>query len=657
MKKLCFAFLMFLAVFVVSAVPASAKSYEENGFYYKVEDKQATVTGVDSWEVKGTELSIPATLGGFPVTKVGERAFYSYYGRDFESVVMPDTVVEIEWEAFWGMEDLKTVRLSENLETIGSFAFSGCDRLETVIFGRKVEVIGYGAFSECISLKKIELPDSVTVLGEKVFSECYKLSSIKLGENLEIIRDYAFSKNYRLKNITIPKKVKQVGKMAFEKCGDLQRVTFRNSKTKLDTGVFYECTGLRKANLPKGIKNIPEQTFYGCTGLKSVTVPKSVAIIKKYSFYNCSSLGTVKLNRRVYAIGDRAFAGSGLKKITLNSNMQYIGNGAFKGTNIKKLSLPGKVTFIGNKVFANCEKLRTIRIPSSVKGINPGAFNNCVSLRAINVSGGNKKYSSEQGVLYNKDKTLLIQYPLHKMAKSFRVPSSVKKIRQHAFAGNEYLYHVTTGAKVIGKGAFAKMKLRSATILNGTKVIKLDAFETNSSLSKVTLPDSVVTIEMDAFYDTAVRRVHIPSNLKDLGDHAFCNCRKIVAFEGGNGSHYKVEDGVLYNGNKTMLIKYPAKKPTKQFDVPESVKDVCGEAFENVSYLTKLEFGKRVRSIQSEAIHKAEKLKSIVINSKRLRYCSSYAVLDCSNLAVIVGPDNSVMRDMAERAGATLITL
>lgn len=656
MKKTFLAATMLVAALGIFAVPSSAKSYTENGFTYSVHNKKATLEKV---EVETKNLVIPDTLGGFPVVEIGSSAVSGENGKKaYETIKIPDSVTSIEWSAFGNLDQLKSVKLPSKLKELGGGAFSDCDKLESVELNAGLKTIGYAAFEDCVSLKAVKIPDSVTQICERAFAGCYKLSGVKLGKNVKEIGIKAFYKAYKLKGITLPKNIKSVEDQAFMKCDSLEKVSFQNSKTKLGVGVFYQCTSLNKAVLPKEIKSIPENTFYNCTGLKSVTLPKNVSIIKKRAFYGCSKLKAVKLNKKVYAIGDRAFAGSGLSKITLNKNMQFIGNGAFMETKIRNLQLPEKVTFIGSKVFADCTKLRTISIPSSVRGINPGAFNNCVSLRAINVAGNNKNYSSAQGVLYNKDKTLLIQYPLHKASKSFRVPSSVRKIRTHAFANNEYLTNVTTGASTISDYAFYNMpSLKRVTLLSGTKVIGSSAFAENIKLSNVTISDSVTTIKANAFYHAAIRRVRIPSSLKKLDYYAFGQCNKLVAFEGGNGSRYKVEDGVLYNGKKTVLIKYPAKKAAKHFVVPDSVKTVQEEAFAYAKNLTKIEFGKNVKKIRYGAIYKASNLKSIVINSKKLKYSSTNAVIDCNNLAVIVGPNNYVMRAMAENAKATLITL
>lgn len=652
MKKYVITTLLLFFLMGTNAVSASAKVYKENGISYEVKHKEAIV--IDA-ETSGGELVIPSTLGGFKVTGIGN---YAFSGRQYEKVTLPDSIKEIGTDAFRNNEKIKSIQLPANLQYLNTRAFSGCSALSEIKFNAKLKEIGYRAFSECISLKKVTLPDSLLTVGEEAFERCYKLNSIKFGKKLTGVGERAFYKNYALKTVHIPSNVKEVEKEAFKKCEDLKKVTFAGSRTKLAEGVFANCISLKKITLPKKMKSVSEKLFYGCKGLKSIKLPETATILKKRAFSYCSNLQSIKMSKKTYAIGDGTFAYTGLKKISLSPNMQFIGNGAFRGTELKSITLGSKVTFIGNKVFADCKRLRLVSIPESVRGINPGAFNNCTSLRAIHVAAGNKNYSSQDGVLYNKNKTKLIQYPLHKTNKSFRTPSTLSSIRSNAFSGNAYLENVVVKSKTIGEYAFSGLEsLKSVTVLSGTTKISTGCFMGCQNLSRLTLPDSVSSIGYGAFESCSFSKVHIPSSLKYLGDNVFQGCTKIQEFEGGTGAKYKVRDGILYNSDLSALIKYPPKKAAKQFTVPNSVRKVRARAFEYASNLTKLEFGTKLQSFGYHAISEAKNLKSIVINSKKLHGGYYNAVNNCNRLAVIVGPNTLEMRWMAASANATLITL
>lgn len=653
MRKIGFvAVVMFMAMLSVSVPAEAKKTYYDKDFSYQVKHREAVVTGYQIFST--TKLVIPSSLGGFPVTEIAPRAFERV---ECSTIYIPDTVERIGRSAFRNCDDAESVRLPKKLRELESRTFEGCTKLTSVTLNKKLTSIDNAAFRDCISLKKVTLPSSLEQLGDAAFENCYKLATVKLDKKLRKIGECAFHKCYKLKKITLPAHLEVVGERAFLSCGDLSAVHFKNAGTKLKEGVFRRCTSLKKLDLPKKLRNIPEEAFAGCSALRGVALPKTISIIRKRAFADCTSLKKIVMNKKAYAIGDRAFAGSGLRKIKMNRQMQFIGNGAFRDTDIRSITLGSHVTYIGNRIFSDCKKLQRVYIPASVKGINPGAFNNCTSLRAINVASGNANYCSETGVLYNASKTKLIQYPLHKTNSSFRTPGSLQRIRSRAFSGNLYLKNVTTSADSIGSRAFYEMKnLRSVTLLSGVRRIGESAFDNDFRLNKITVPDSVTHIGSRAFAFSNVRTLHIPSALTSFDKSAIYDCTKLAYFTGGGG-RYRVKEGVLYNGNMTKLIKYPAKKAGSTFTVPNSVRSVSAWAFEYSANLTKLYFEKNLKDLGYRAIYKARKLKSIVFASRKLGYSSMNGVNSCDKLAVIVGPNNSVMRMMAEEANVTLITL
>lgn len=638
---------------------ASSDKYKEGAFSYRVSKKEAIITGVDlnheSMSTK-SEIVVPDKIGGFTVVGLDNGCFRRK--SKITKVTLPATLKQMGYSVFAYCQNLTTIALPAGVKTVPYGTFNGCTKLSSVQLGSSLTDIEIKAFYNCISLKKITLPNSLRRIGDNAFGKCYKLSGVKLGNNVNEVGMNAFLKNYSMKSITLPVKMKVVGNYAFEKCTDLVKVKFKGKKTKIGTYAFSKCDSLKSIVFPKDIKEIPEYAFNGCKSLTKITIPKKVGIIKRGAFVNCDKLKTVNLNKKLYAVGDRAFAGSGLVSIKLNNNLQFIGNGAFQGTKVKQLTLKGKVTYIGNRVFADCGKLKTISIPASVKGINPGAFNNCTSLRAIRVAAGNKSYSSADGVLYNKDKTRLIQYPLHKTSTSFRTPSSVTTIRKHSFSGNAYLKNLTVSSGKIEEYAFYNMSgLRSVTLQSGVKAVGYSAFSECYDISKLVLSDSIENIGGYAFEGVKASTIHIPSSLKKMGSGAFRNCNQLKAFTGSGSSVYTVKNGVLYNKSMTTLIQYPGKKTDKTFTVPDSVKRIKSRAFNCQSYVTKIFFGKKLSEIDYDAIVEAKKLKSVIFDTKKTGYYSTGCITDCNNLAVVVGPNTYTMRRIASNANATLITL
>ena len=158
--------------------------------------------------------------------------------------------------------------------------------------------------------------------------------------------------------------------------------------------------------------------------------------------------------------------------------------------------IPNSVTSIGVKAFDGCIGLTSVTIPDSVTSIGERAFYGCSSLTNITVNENNKSYSSADGVLFNKDKTELMQYAIGNTRTSYTIPNSVTSIGYHAFEGCNSLTSVTIG--------------------NSMTIIGYHAFEGCNSLTSVTIPDSVTSICEDAFKDcSSLTKVTLPQGMSD----------------------------------------------------------------------------------------------------------------------------------------------
>jgi hypothetical protein len=159
----------------------------------------------------------------------------------------------------------------------------------------------------------------------------------------------------------------------------------------------------------------------------------------------------------ITSIGNEAFAGcSNITSITLPDGLTRIGKYAFQSClNLTSITIPASVTTIGKYAFQSCN-LTSITIPASVTTIGE-EFSMSYSLTSIEVDNANPNYSSEDGVLYNKDKTALIYYPGGKEGSKFIIPDGVKRIENLAFQVAAYLSSITIPASVtsIGGNAFS----------------------------------------------------------------------------------------------------------------------------------------------------------------------------------------------------------
>lgn len=242
-------------------------------------DNTATITAYAGNE---TKLTIPSSLGGKKVTKIGENAFE---GLDLKSVKIPNTVTEIGKKAFYACQELESVSMPTGLKKIGDTAFAACERL-----------------------KKVAIPSTVTEIGSYVFAYCHKLESVDLSKGLKKIDNGAFDECMKLKKIVIPDGVTEIGGFAFLHCPKLTSVKLSKNLKKLGIDAFYGC-GFKSITIPNGVKEIPSGLFGDCKSLTKVVLPNNITKIGENAFY-FTKLKTITIPKSVKKIDEYAFSDS-----------------------------------------------------------------------------------------------------------------------------------------------------------------------------------------------------------------------------------------------------------------------------------------------------------------------------------------------------------
>lgn len=233
--KIC---LVVLACF--SYLSASAYDFETDGLYFTITSIKDLTVSVDGAVNKDTDkIVIPQTVvykgRTLTVTSVGDNAFSdSSYNpaSPLQSVTLPNTVLSIGEEAFYGDGNLTEVVLPEQLLEIGSHAFS------------------------YTSIKDIRFPSSLTSIGESAFSRT-KLCSIALPDNIEDIPPCCFYDCDSLKSIQWPKRLRSIGRSAFEDCEALTNFTIPPSVVEISPSIIWGCSNISKLTIGKGLNGLP----------------------------------------------------------------------------------------------------------------------------------------------------------------------------------------------------------------------------------------------------------------------------------------------------------------------------------------------------------------------------------------------------------------
>ena len=278
--------------------------------------------------------------------------------------------------------------------------------------------------------------------------------------------------------------------------------------------------------------------FKNRESIKNVVIEEGATNISTYAFYCCSNLINITISNSVTNIESDAFA-------TCSS--------------LTNITIPNSVMSIEEFAIIDCDNLESITISNSVTNIGDGLCYRCSNLKNIYVDKNNQYYSSENGILFNKDKSKLIKYPDGKINKQCIIPDNVTDIGEYAFAACSSLTSITIPNSVTSisdRAFYYCSSLTSITISNSVTSIGGSAFNSCSSLTNITIPNSVTCIDAYTFMRcSSLTSITIPNSVTSIEYGAFNECSSLtdVYYTGTKAEWEKIDIDNSYNGNDDLL--------------------------------------------------------------------------------------------------------
>lgn len=499
----------------------------------------------------------------------------------------------------------KNVSIPVSVKKIGEAAFEGNTTMEKVTIPKGVEEIAYSAFADCTGLKTVVLSDTVTTVGNSAFSNCNRLININFGSGLKDLGIGVFAGCDSLENITISKE-------------NTSFCTADGALYNADKTILYQVFAGRKGesfSMPSSVTQINPYAFWGCDSLKSIYISDHLNEIAEYAFSNCKSLQSIRIPYSVKSIGLKAFEDCvNLRKTIIGPTVAKIHDTAFDGC--VNLYIEAEEGTVADRFAKEHDLMKTDQVEYEETGNDdkeeedrePDTSEQ--SFQPVNTQGwladtyivGNRAVlfiDNSKAVVHDGAAVQIETDASEEMAptggtaaegnggqsapvlstgttKGFSIPKlkvvDNKRIANQAYYKDTELtsYEIPAGIKSIGEFSFARSGLKEIVIPKGVTGIDYAAFYHCDNLSQVTIPSTVTEIAAKAFEKTAW----------------------MENWKAGSGSDFLiVGDGILlaYRGNGT------------QVNIPEGVKRIAPEVFENHTEITEVSFPDSMELIGEKA--------------------------------------------------------
>ena len=429
-------------------------------------------------------------------------------------------------------------------------------------------------FSQTLTWLKLFKENFDDLLSGKATIEDFKLVKL-FGEDKadDFVIENDIVKKYRGKDtvVIIPNGIKEIGKNAFMSKSRITKVVLPESLIKIGDSAFCECKKLETINFPDGLQCLGRRAFALCESLKEALLPETVKDIQGGVFFGCSKLEKVVLPRSLKKIASYTFQNCKLlKEVKLPEGLVSIGENAFSGCeSLEEIKFPDSLLEIGGRAFAYCN-LKNVYISDKIKKIEHGSEFQFDNNKSINIVFDEKRtdYSFENGLLFNRDKTMLYKN-VSNSEEVLTLPEGLKKVSVQAF-------FKPTNKKIIF----------SSTVEECDSAIYLNCYSDGYSdpLEEVVFndgicftSDSVITLtNFHLFNIRKLKRIVLPKHFTFKKEFPFTLFIDICDFSQCECLTY--ENQLVLNNDKTII--YGGHKDINEtLIIPDTVEEIQSKAF------------------------------------------------------------------------------
>ena len=574
------------------------KTIGQNAFSEKLAPDAVYIDDVASWvslSFANTEEVPPIYMTEriYVKEEVVEGGKVTYTYNLIKNVVIPETVERINAYAFFGCDELNSIKIHPNLKSIGKYAFYGCSISEIYIydltawfninfeetganplaFGKglflsettengtvidteikqlivpaEITVIKPYVFEGASNIVSISFAGNVTEIGEFAFANCTALTELNLPETLETIHAWAFAGCKSLPTLTIPDSVKYIGANAFKSNTNLAIIVTGNGLVTIDECAFSGATNLIKITLGEKVAEIKELAFYGCDRLVEIYNRSSLSITKDESY------GYIGMNaKHIYNDAEQSF-------ITVTDDGFIFYTEGDSVTLIATLSLAGKLDFpadfngktyvIADYAFSERTHFTDVVFNGGIEKIGKDAFINCSAIKTVKITSLEEWLKIDLASEYSNPMCFAENLYVDNSdipVDSVAIPEAITVIKAYAFSGATTLTDMKLhdGITEIQKNAF--YRCNAMKLEKGIYTVDGWIVDVSTTVTSITIKsDTVKGISNDAFDGVKLETATMPAEYL-----AFINVESLKTLTVSGGV---IKTGALVKAEKLATI-------------------------------------------------------------------------------------------------------